>query len=197
LADKPRFFATPSEFRKWLEENHATATELLVGFHKRGTGRESMTWTESVREALCFGWIDGVRRGLDAERYTIRFTPRKPRSTWSTRNVQHAEELIREGRMTAAGLAAYEARTPERTGIYSFERRNPARLEPAQEDEFRAHPAAWEFFEAQPPSYRRTALHWVVSAKREETRSRRLAKLIEDSAAGRRLAHLTARAKRG
>ena len=168
-----------------------------MGFHKRGTGRESMTWTESVREALCFGWIDGVRRSLEEERYTIRFTPRKPRSTWSTRNVRHAQELIREGRMTDAGLAAYEARSAERTGVYSFERREPARLEQAEEDEFRARPAAWEFFEAQPPSYRRTALHWVVSAKREETRSRRLAQLIEDSGAGRRLAHLTARPRRG
>jgi uncharacterized protein YdeI (YjbR/CyaY-like superfamily) len=193
---EPRFFATPQEFRAWLEDNHATATELLVGFHKAGTGRESMTWTESVREALCFGWIDGVRRSLGAESYTIRFTPRKPASTWSTRNVRHAEELIAEGRMAEAGLAAFEARTPERTGIYSFERRDPPRLAQAQQDEFRAHPAAWEFFESQPPSYRRTALHWVVSAKREETRARRLAKLIDDSEAGRRLAHLTASARR-
>jgi uncharacterized protein YdeI (YjbR/CyaY-like superfamily) len=188
---EPRFFATPDEFRAWLTEHHATATELVVGFHKRQTGRPSMTWTESVREALCFGWIDGIRRSLGAETYTIRFTPRKPRSVWSSRNVQHVDELIREGRMTPAGLAAYEARRPERTGIYSFEQRHSARLAPEQAEQFRANAAAWEFFQTQPTGYRQTAIYWVVSAKREETRSRRLAKLIEDSAAGRLLAQLT------
>ena len=150
-----------------------------------------MTWTESVREALCYGWIDGVRRSLGDDSYTIRFTPRKPGSNWSSRNVRHVEELTREGRMAPAGLAAFEARRPDRTGVYSFERRQPARLEPAQERQFRTNKAAWKFFESQPPSYRKTAVHWVVSAKREETRSRRLAQLIEDSAAGRRLAQLT------
>jgi uncharacterized protein YdeI (YjbR/CyaY-like superfamily) len=149
-----------------------------------------------VREALCFGWIDGIRRSLGDESYTIRFTPRKPRSIWSLRNVQHVEELIREGRMTPAGLAAYEVRKPERTGIYSSEQRQSARLDPGQEERFRADPAAWEFFQAQPPSYRKTAIYWVVSAKREETRARRLAQLIEDSAAGRRLAQLTAPSRR-
>ena len=192
----PTFFATAAEFRRWLEANHATAPELLVGFHKTHTGRPSMTWTESVREALCFGWIDGIRRSLGDESYTIRFTPRKPRSIWSLRNVQHVEELIGEGRMTPAGLAAYEARKPERTGIYSFEHRQSARLEPGQEERFRADPAAWDFFQAQPPSYRKTAIYWVVSAKREDTRARRLAQLIEDSAAGRRLAQLTAPSRR-
>jgi uncharacterized protein YdeI (YjbR/CyaY-like superfamily) len=187
----PTFFASPEEFRAWLEEHHATATELLVGFHKKGTGRPTMTWTESVREALCFGWIDGIRRSLGDESYTIRFTPRKPRSTWSSLNVRHVEELIREGRMTPAGLAAYEARTPERTGVYAFEQRHAARLEPEQEERLRADPKAWEFFQAQPASYRQTAIYWVVSAKREETRARRLATLISDSAAGRRLAQLT------
>jgi uncharacterized protein YdeI (YjbR/CyaY-like superfamily) len=188
---KPRFFATPEGFRAWLKEHHATATELVVGFHKKHTGRESMTWTESVREALCFGWIDGIRRSLGDESYTIRFTPRRPGSIWSSLNIGHVEELIREGRMTPAGLAAYEARKPERTGIYSFEQRHSARLGQEQEDAFRADRAAWEFFQAQPPSYRQTAIYWVVSAKREETRSRRLATLIADSAAGRRLAQLT------
>jgi uncharacterized protein YdeI (YjbR/CyaY-like superfamily) len=193
---RARFFACPEQFRAWLEENHATATELVVGFHKKHTGRSSMTWTESVREALCFGWIDGIRRSLGEESYTIRFTPRKPRSIWSARNIQHVEELIREGRMTPAGLAAYEARTPERTGVYSFERRHEARLDPEQEARFRADPAAWEFFQAQPPSYRQTAIHWVVSAKRADTRERRLAQLIGDSAAGRRLAQLTPPSRR-
>jgi uncharacterized protein YdeI (YjbR/CyaY-like superfamily) len=187
----PIFFGSPEEFRAWLDEHHATATELLAGFHKKSTGRPTMTWTESVREALCFGWIDGIRRGLGDESYTIRFTPRKPRSNWSSLNVRHVEELIREGRMTPAGLAAYDARTPERTGVYSFEQRHAARLEPEQEERFRADPKAWEFFQAQPASYRQTAIYWVVSAKREETRARRLATLISDSAAGRRLAQLT------
>jgi uncharacterized protein YdeI (YjbR/CyaY-like superfamily) len=188
---RPIFFGSPEEFRAWLEEHHATATELLAGFHKKSTGRPTMTWTESVREALCFGWIDGIRRSLGDESYTIRFTPRKPRSNWSSLNVRHVEELIREGRMTPAGLAAYEARTPERTGVYAFEQRHAARLEPEQEEQLRADPKAWEFFQAQPASYRQTAIYWVVSAKREETRARRLATLISDSAAGRRLAQLT------
>jgi uncharacterized protein YdeI (YjbR/CyaY-like superfamily) len=188
---KPHFFPAPDDFRAWLEQNHSTASEVVVGFHKKDTGRASMTWTESVREALCFGWIDGIRRSLGDESYTIRFTPRKPRSIWSARNVRHVDELIRAGRMTPAGLAAFEARTPGRTGIYSFEQRHEARLRQEQEERFRADAAAWEFFQAQPPSYRKTAIYWVVSAKREETQSRRLAKLIEDSAAGRRLAQLT------
>ena len=193
---EPRFFATPAEFRAWLEEHHATAGELVVGFQKKHTGRPSMTWTESVREALCFGWIDGIRRSLGEESYTIRFTPRKPGSNWSSRNVRHVEELIQEGRMTPAGLAAYEARSPERTGVYSFEQRHAARFEREHEKRFCAEPAAWEFFQAQPPSYRRTATYWVVSAKRPQTRERRLAQLIEDSAAGRRLAQLTPPSKR-
>ena len=188
---EPRFFSTPGEFRAWLSNIPETATELIVGFHKKHTGRPSMTWTESVREALCFGWIDGIRRSLGDDSYTIRFTPRKPRSIWSSRNIEHVEELIREERMAPAGLAAYEARTAERTGVYSFEQRHAARLEREQEQRFRADPAAWDFFQTQPPSYRRTAIYWVVSAKRAETRARRLAKLIEDSAAGRRLAQLT------
>jgi uncharacterized protein YdeI (YjbR/CyaY-like superfamily) len=193
---KPRFFATTEDFRAWLKDHHATATELVVGFHKKHTRRKSITWTEAVREALCFGWIDGIRRSLGDESYTIRFTPRRPGSIWSSLNIRHVEELIREGRMTPAGLAVYEARKPERTGIYSFEQRHSARLEQQQEDAFRADRAAWEFFQAQPPSYRQTAIYWVVSAKREETRSRRLATLIADSAAGRRLAQLTPPARR-
>jgi uncharacterized protein YdeI (YjbR/CyaY-like superfamily) len=188
---EPCYFATPEEFRAWLEKHHSTAAEVVVGFHKKSTGRPSMTWTESVREALCFGWIDGIRRSLGAESYTIRFTPRKPGSNWSSRNVRHVEELIREGRMTPAGLAAYEARRPERTGVYAFEQRHSARLAREQEKRLRADAKAWEYFQAQPPSYRQTAIYWVVSAKREETRERRLAKLIEASAAERRLAQLT------
>jgi uncharacterized protein YdeI (YjbR/CyaY-like superfamily) len=191
MEGKPRFFPTADDFRAWLEQHHASTTEVVVGFHKKQTGRPSMTWTESVRAALCFGWIDGSRRSLGDDSYTIRFTPRNPGSNWSSLNVRHVEELIRQGRMAPAGLAAFEARRPERTGVYAFEQRHSARLEPAQEKQFGANSAAWEFFQQQPPSYRQTAVYWVVSAKREETRSRRLAQLIEDSAAGRRLAQLT------
>jgi uncharacterized protein YdeI (YjbR/CyaY-like superfamily) len=149
---KPRYFETPDEFREWLAEHHATATELVVGFHETSTGRASMSWTDSVREALCSGWIDGVRRSLSNGSYAIRFTPRKPGSIWSTRNRRQVEELIRDGLMTPAGLAAFEARKPRRTGVYSFEQRQPARLDRSQEQHFRAHRRAWEFFKAQPSS---------------------------------------------
>ena len=185
------FFATPAEFRSWLERHHADRSELLVGFHKKGSGRPSITWPEAVDEALCFGWIDGVRRSLGPDAYTIRFSPRQARSTWSAVNVRRAGELIAEGRMTAAGLAAFEARSGDRTGIYSYEQRRQAELEPAQEERFRAAGEAWEWFQARPPSYRRAAIHWVVSAKRPETRERRLQALIDDSAAGRTIKPLT------
>jgi uncharacterized protein YdeI (YjbR/CyaY-like superfamily) len=182
---KPTFFATPAEFRDWLERHHAEEGELLVGFYKTGSGRPSITWQESVDEALCFGWIDGVRRSLGDEAYTIRFTPRKARSTWSAVNVRRARELIEEGRMTPAGLAAFEARGDDRTAIYSYEQRRQATLDASQEHRFRAEPEAWEWFQARPPSYRRAAIHWVTSAKRPDTRERRLETLIADSAAGR------------
>jgi uncharacterized protein YdeI (YjbR/CyaY-like superfamily) len=149
MEGKPRFFATAEDFRAWREQHHASTTEVVVGFHKKQTGRPSMTWTESVRAALCFGWIDGIRRSLGDDSYTIRFTPRNPGSNWSSLNVLHVEELIREGRMAPAGLAAFEARRPERTGVYAFEQRHSARLEPAQEKQFRANSAAWEFFQQQ------------------------------------------------
>lgn len=189
--DGPRYFATARAFGAWLAKHHGKSDELIVGFWKKDSGKPSMTWPESVDEALCVGWIDGVRRSLGDEAYTIRFTPRRPGSNWSLANVRTAEELIREGLMAPAGLAAYEARRADRTGVYSFERRRPARLDRKQEQRFRADDAAWTFFQAQPPSYRRAAVHWVVSAKREETRARRLDTLIADSAAGRRIAPLT------
>jgi uncharacterized protein YdeI (YjbR/CyaY-like superfamily) len=195
-AVRPTFFATPADFRAWFEENHERASELMVGFHKKATGRPSITWPEAVDEALCFGWIDGIRRSLGDESYMIRFTPRKPRSTWSAVNIARAKELIAEGRMRPAGLAAYEARSDDRSAIYSYEQRHTAKLAPDQEREFRSNERAWAFFEAQPPSYRKTALWWVVSAKREETRARRLRTLVEDSANGRRLRHLTPPARR-
>jgi uncharacterized protein YdeI (YjbR/CyaY-like superfamily) len=181
---RPHFFSSPDQFRAWLEDNHDDETEVLVGYYKKGTGRPSLTWAESVDEALCFGWIDGVRRGIDDASYTIRFTPRKPRSTWSAVNIRRVGELVEEGRMTPSGLAAFDRRTEDRSRIYSHERREDAKLEPEQEARFRANEAAWAWFESQAPSYRRTALHWVVSAKRPETRERRLTALIEDSAAG-------------
>lgn len=187
----PTFFATPADFRRWLERHHATAPELLVGFYKKGSGRPSITWPESVEEALCFGWIDGVRRTIDEESYTIRFTPRRPGSNWSRINLEKARELIAAGRMRPAGLRAFERRDPDGDPrAYSYERKDAARLSPEQEARFRAAREAWQFFQSQPPSYRRTATFWVASAKREETRSRRLETLIEDSAAGRRIGPL-------
>jgi uncharacterized protein YdeI (YjbR/CyaY-like superfamily) len=181
----PTFFATPAAFRAWLEEHHDTHTELLVGFYKKASSRPSITWPEAVDQALCFGWIDGVRRGIDADSYSIRFSPRKPRSFWSNVNIKRARELVELGLMAPAGRRAFEARAGERSGAYSYENREAARLDPEQERRFRERPAAWEWFERQPPSYRRAASWWVVSAKREETRRRRLATLIEDSAQGR------------
>jgi uncharacterized protein YdeI (YjbR/CyaY-like superfamily) len=190
---EPMFFATPAQFGAWLEEHHADATELRVGFHRKATGRPSITWPEAVDEALCFGWIDGHRRGLDGERYEIRFTPRAASSTWSAVNVARVEELRREGRMRPAGLAAFERRSESRTGTYSYEQRAEAKLTKEQERAFRANGAAWEFFQHQPPWYRRTATYWVVSAKKEETRAKRLATLIDDSAHARPIRQLIRR----
>lgn len=187
----PRFFATPAKLREWLEKHHASETELLVGFYKRESGRPSITWPESVDEALSFGWIDGIRRRIDDESYSIRFTPRKPTSTWSAINIARVSELTRLGRMRPAGLAAFEARTAARSGIYAYENRHAAVLPPEMDAPFRANRKAWTFFDAQPAWYRKTAIWWVVSAKRAETRQRRLATLIADSEAGRTLKQLT------
>ena len=197
MPESPTFFATPGEFRAWLEAHHATETELLVGFYKKGSKRPSITWPESVDEALCYGWIDGVRRSLGDEAYTIRFTPRKKRSVWSNVNIRRAGELIAEGRMRPAGLAAFEARTGERSGVYSFEQKDQEKVVfgEAQARQFRADAKAWEFFQAQAPWYRRTATWWVISAKKEETRAKRLATLIADSAAGRPIRGLDRRPK--
>jgi len=188
---KPIFFATPARFRAWLERHHGARKELLVGFYKAGSGKPSITWPQSVDEALCFGWIDGVRRSLGEDAYTIRFTPRKPTSIWSTINVDKVAELTKSGKMREAGLRAFAARTAARTGVYSFERNEAAKLDASREKQLRANKKAAAFFDAQPPWYRRTALHWVISAKREETRDRRLSQLIADSAAGRRIGPLT------
>ena len=181
---KPVFFATPSNFRAWLEKNYQNATELLVGFYKKGSGMPSITWPESVDEALCYGWIDGVRRRVDGSRYTIRFTPRKAQSTWSAINIRRAQELHAAGRMSAAGLQAFARRSDERSAIYAYEQRKSARLDKSQEKLFRANRQAWDFFHRQIDSYRRTAIYWVVSAKKADTRARRLAVLIECSVRG-------------
>lgn len=188
---KPTFFATPAKFRAWLEIHHTTKKELLVGLYKRGSGKPSMTWPQSVDEALCFGWIDGVRRSRGNDAYTIRFTPRKTTSIWSAINVDKVTELTAQGKMREAGIRAFAARTAAKTGIYSFERNEAAKLTALQEKTLRANRKAAAFFDAQPPWYRRTATHWIISAKREETRDRRLAQLIADSAAGKTIGPLT------
>ena len=186
-APKPTFFATPEAFRRWLEKHHETERELLVGFYKTGSGRPSITWPQSVDEALSFGWIDGVRRRIDDESYSIRFTPRKPTSIWSAVNIKRMGELIAEGRVRPAGLAAFARRSAKKSAIYAYEQREAAALDPAFEKELRRDKAAWKNFQAEAPWYRRTTTYWVMSAKREETRRKRLAELIEASAAGRRI----------
>jgi uncharacterized protein YdeI (YjbR/CyaY-like superfamily) len=181
------FFASSQEWRAWLETHHADAPELLVGFHKKATDRPSLTWPESVDQALCFGWIDGVRRSQGPDAYTIRFTPRRSGSHWSAVNVARATELIEAGLMTPAGLAAFASRDPDRTARAAYERSTPAELTADEEAGFRADVAAWAWFEAQPAGYRRTALHWVDGAKRPETRARRIGILIACSASGEKI----------
>lgn len=182
----PTFFATAAEFRLWLEQHHASAHELYIGFYKQASGKVAMTYEEAVDEALCFGWIDGMIKSLGRESYMHRFSPRKSSSIWSNVNVRHVERLTKAGKMHARGLAAFAARKPNRVGIYSFENR-PRNFPPALEKTFRADRAAWRFWTAQPQGYRRTLIWWVLSAKLETTRQRRLAQLIAESAAGRRV----------
>lgn len=183
---EPVYFSTASEFRDRLSQYHASASELIVGFHKRATGTPSMTWSESVDEALCFGWIDGVRKRVDGERYQIRFTPRKPGSIWSAINIAKVAALSAAGRMQAPGLAAFALREEEKSRIYAYETPPDELIEPYA-SEFRAHADAWAFFQAQPASYRRTLTWWVINAKQQATRQRRLLQLITESAAGRRV----------
>src|SRR4051812_1821885 len=186
----PIFFETPADFRAWLAANYTTAEFLWVGFYKKGSGRPSITWPESVDEALCYGWIDGVRKGLGAESYTIRFTRRKPGSAWSNVNVGRVRALADLGRMRPAGLAAFEARKEDRSGIYSHEQGDIDLPEPYR-GLLRGDAAAWEFFENQPPSYRKAASWWVASARKEETRRRRLDSLAACSARGERVPRFT------
>ena len=179
----PIFFTDQSGFRKWLEKNHKNETELLVGFFKVGSGKPSMTWPQSVDEALCFGWIDGVRKSIDKERYQIRFTKRKPASIWSAINIKKIEALKEQGLMRPAGLASFEKRTEDKSKLYSYEKdevefpRNFKML-------FKANKKAWGYFQALAPSYRRISVHWVMTAKQETTRLKRLNQLISESAAG-------------
>jgi uncharacterized protein YdeI (YjbR/CyaY-like superfamily) len=183
---QPKFFTEPKQLRQWLERNHDRATELLVGFHKKSSEKKSITYAEALDEALCFGWIDGVRKSFNETSYTIRFTPRKPRSIWSNVNVRHVERLTKAGRMHPAGITVYAQRDPKRTGIYSFENR-PRELSPEFEKIFRQNKAAWKFFQEQPPGYKRLMVFRTMSAKKEETRLRRLQQLIESSAKGVRM----------
>jgi uncharacterized protein YdeI (YjbR/CyaY-like superfamily) len=187
---KPVFFKSPTEWRRWLAGNHRRVDELWVGFHKRKTGKPSLTWPESVDEALCYGWIDGLRKSIDADAYMIRFTPRRPTSVWSAVNVRRVKELTRSRRMRAAGRKAFAALSKAKTAIYSFEQRKDLKLPKAYVQRFRARPGAWEFFNERPPWYQRTATFLVLSAKREETRLRRLDRLINDSANRRPLREL-------
>jgi uncharacterized protein YdeI (YjbR/CyaY-like superfamily) len=192
----PIFFETPAELRDWLDEHHQTADDLIVGAWKKSTGKRSLTWPEIVEEALCVGWIDSIRRTVPGDGWTIRLTPRRKRSIWSAVNVAKVQELREAGRMRAAGEAAFAARTADRTGIYSFEQSADPELNAAEEALFRADPAAWAWFSGKAPSFRKQALHWVISAKRPETRERRLATLIASSAAGQPIPPMiTARAR--
>lgn len=189
---KPKFFSNQQQFRDWLERNHDSASELFVGFHKKDSGKKSITYPEALEEALCFGWIDGVRKGINETSYTTRFTPRKPRSIWSLINVGHVERLIKAGRMHASGLEAYAKRDPKRTGIYAFENR-PKVLAPEYEKALRRNQKAWEFFEKLPPSHKRTIIFWIMSAKKEETQLKRLKQLIDSSEKGLRLGEISAK----
>ena len=188
---KPLFFDDAAAFRRWLEKHHATETELLVGFLRKKPGRASLTYFEALDEALCFGWIDGVKRSVDADHWCQRFSPRCLKSIWSLVNVRKVESLITAGRMAPAGLKAFEARDAKRTGIYSFEQRKQFRFDRESARTLRARPEAWAFFQAQPPGYRRVVTFWVMSAKKPETRTRRLTRLIEDCATGRRVGMLS------
>jgi len=182
----PLFFSGQKEFRKWLEKNHKTEKELIVGYYKKETGKPSMTWSESVDQALCYGWIDGIRRKVDEESFCIRFTPRRPGSNWSRINIQKVEDLQKSGLMSPAGLALFNNRKETSGERYSYENR-PAEFPPAQKKLFKKNKAAWDFFQKQAPSYKKVRIYWVVSAKQEETKLNRLNKLIESSKKGERL----------
>jgi uncharacterized protein YdeI (YjbR/CyaY-like superfamily) len=181
MPPKPTFFPTPADFRAWLEANHDKFSELLVGFYKKDSGKPSITWPESVQVALCFGWIDGVRKRIDETSYMIRFSPRKPTSTWSSININLVRKLTKQGLMHPAGLKAFAARSEKKSAIYSYEQRKSARFSREQGKQFRSNKDAWKFFRSQAPWYQRVTTYWVISAKREETKLKRLSELIEHS----------------
>jgi uncharacterized protein YdeI (YjbR/CyaY-like superfamily) len=187
MPPKPTFFPMPADFRAWLEANHDKSQELLVGFHKKSSGKPSITWPESVEVALCFGWIDGVRKSLNETSYTIRFTPRKPTSNWSAININLVRKLTKQGLMHPAGLKAFAARDEKKSAIYSYEQRKNAKFTREQEKQFRANKAAWNFFRSQAPWYQRVTTYWVISAKREETKLKRISLLIGHSQNQRRI----------
>jgi len=179
----PTYFATQLEFREWLEKNHDKQKELLVGFYKVDSGKPSLTWPESVDQALCFGWIDGIRKSIDSESYCIRFTPRKPKSIWSAINIRKVEQMNKLGLMHPEGLLAFERRNEQKSEIYSYENK-PEKLIYEYEFQLKSNQKAWEFFQSQPPSYQKTASYWVMSAKQEMTRQKRMNELIADSEKG-------------
>src|SRR5712692_695225 len=191
MSAKPMFFPTPSDFRAWFESHYDKFQELIVGFHKKSSGNPSITWPESVQVALCFGWIDGVRKSIDETSYTIRFTPRKPTSTWSSININLVRDLTKKGLMRPAGLKAFAARNEKKSSIYSYEQRKNPRFTREQEKLFRANKTAWEFFRSQAPWYQRACTYWVISAKREETKLKRLSELISHSQNRRKIPRLT------
>ena len=181
------FFATPTEFRAWLEKHHKTETELFVGFYKVGSGKPSMTWSQSVDQALCFGWIDGVKKSIDNESYCHRFTPRKRTSIWSAINIKKVEELTQSGLMTPEGQKAFDLKTENRTAIYAYEK-DPVLLDPTYESQFKENTIAWDFFNKQAPSYKKVMIHWIMTAKQETTRLSRLEKTIQISGELKRMA---------
>ena len=191
---KPRFFKTQDDFRKWLVKNHASKSELFVGYYKKHTGRPSLTWPESVDQALCFGWIDGIRKSLGDESYMIRFTPRRPKSIWSDVNIKRMAELKKLGLLHDAGVAAFARRTDEKSVRYAYEQRD-VKLSSVYEKEIRSNSKAWEFFQQLPPSVRKPTIWWVMSAKQNETQLRRLKLLISCSAKGERIPHLISPSK--
>ena len=189
---EPIFFTSSAELRQWFEQNHERETELIVGLYKKGTDKPSITWEELVDQALCFGWIDGVSKRIDNERWQIRVTPRKPNSVWSKKNIASFERLTQLGLMQPAGLKAFSQRKEDKSGIYSFEQ-GEVKLDEAEEQQLQSNPKAWEFFQKQPPSYKKSVIWWIISAKKPETRVKRLATLIEDSENGRTVRQFTRR----
>jgi uncharacterized protein YdeI (YjbR/CyaY-like superfamily) len=178
---KPRYFKSAGDFRAWLEKHHATERELWVGFYKKASGKTGLTYLEAVDQALCFGWIDGIKKRVDDDSFMHRFTPRTKTSSWSLVNTKRVTALIKLGLMAKAGLDAFRTRDRKRSGIYLYEQR-PQQLSPEYEQRFKADPRAWNFFQAQPPGYRRLATMWIMTAKKEETRLKRLDIILKASA---------------